>query len=157
MNEAIVVVVFILSCGSAVVLTIFLGFFAFLRYMRYKEVMTLAEKGLVHPSQTTNGSSTLRWGIGITALGMALCLGLYPIGWAVNDGFPLRFGPWMLIGLIPTFFGLALVAIYYLAKRKPETDTTDTLEEKYSEKVVVEDDLAMFSESGAPEAEDTGS
>jgi hypothetical protein len=26
--------------------------------------------------------------------------------------FPLNFGPWMIIGLVPTFFGLALIVTY---------------------------------------------
>jgi hypothetical protein len=74
----------------------------------------------------------------ITALGLALCLGLYPLGWTFSPGtFPLNFGPWMLLGLGPTFFGLALMAIYVLSRKddvpqpdeQVETDTELELEE----------------------------
>lgn len=113
----------IIICGS--IILIFGGmlvFFAYLRYMRYRETIELAEKGLVHPRyqhSESNGKSTLRWGIAITGLGLALCLGLYPFGWLTAAGqFPLNFGPWMLIGLIPTFFGLSLIVIYLVTRDK---------------------------------------
>ncbi|RPI86821.1 MAG: hypothetical protein EHM41_07115 [Chloroflexi bacterium] len=123
MEEGLVIV-----CGSTLffgtMLLIILGFFAYIRYIRYQETMKLAEKGLVKPVSTSSGKGTLVWGVVITALGLALCLGLYPIGWLVADGeFPLNFGPWMLIGLVPTFFGLALVLIYALtAERKKKVE-----------------------------------
>jgi hypothetical protein len=102
-------------------LLIVFGFFAYLRYLRFKETLALAEKGLVKPVEGANGKGTLRWGIVITALGLALCLGLYPFGWlAAPNQFPLNFGPWMLFGLIPTFFGLALVVIYAVTSRSYE-------------------------------------
>jgi hypothetical protein len=116
MNEAIFII-----CGSTlffgIMLLIIFGFFGYLRWLRYKETLFLAEKGLLRPERNGGkGKGTLRWGIVITALGIALCLGLYPVGFIGGMGgeFPLRFGPWMLFGLIPTFFGLALVVIYYL-------------------------------------------
>jgi len=100
------------------------GFVAFMRFMSYRETMQLAEKGLVRPDRTRgNGKDTLRWGIAITAIGVALCLGLYPIGFVTGSEFPLGLGPWMLAGLLPTFFGLALVMIYYLTREeKPKGD-----------------------------------
>jgi hypothetical protein len=111
-----------ISCFFIVATLVFFGFFAFLRYMRYKETITLAEKGLVHPGYGPNGKGTLRWGIAFTGLGIALCMGLYPIGWAFGSSFPLHFGPWMLAGLIPAFFGLSLVAIYYLTSDKKSSE-----------------------------------
>jgi hypothetical protein len=105
-----------------VMLGIIFGFFAYIRYLRYKETLVLAEKGLLRPVDNgSSGKGTLRWGIVITALGLALCLGLYPFGWLVTPGeFPLNFGPWMLFGLLPTFFGLALVLVYALTSKKAE-------------------------------------
>lgn len=92
-------------------------FFAFVRYMRYRETLVLAEKGLVSPASHSNGRDTLRWGIVITALGLALMCGLYPVGFLMRDsGLPLFFGPWMLIGLIPTALGLALILIYRVTR-----------------------------------------
>jgi hypothetical protein len=103
-----------------IVIPIFLivfGFAAFVRYLRYKETVALAERGLVRPERSPrDGKDILRWGVIITAMGLALCLGLYPFGFLSSFGsrFPLYFGPWMLLGLIPTFFGLGLILIYVL-------------------------------------------
>lgn len=101
---------------------IVLGFFALMRYIRYRETMMLIEKGVYVPHPESNGKGTLAWGIVITALGIALSIGLYPLGWLVSGGmFPLNFGPWMLVGLVPLFFGLALILIYALTARKKDT------------------------------------
>jgi hypothetical protein len=111
-----------ISCGTVMFFGVFLAFFAYIRYLRYREIITLAEKGLVHPRYAANGKGTLYWGFVIASVGIALCLGLYPLGWVIAGGtFPLNFGPWMLVGLIPTFFGLALMAIYYLSHREDKT------------------------------------
>jgi hypothetical protein len=96
-------------------------FFAFLRYLRYRETIALAEKGLLLPGNQHNGRDTLRWGIVILALGLALTCGLYPLGWAVGQDFLLYFGPWMLIGLLPTALGLALIIIYRVTRDEPES------------------------------------
>ena len=96
------------------------GFAAYVRRLRHKEILELAERGLVKVPKTRDGKDTLRWGIVITALGSALCLGLYPLGFAINSDFPLNFGPWMLIGLLPAFFGLALITIYLTTREKEE-------------------------------------
>ena len=119
---------FFLICGSTfffgTLALIFFSFFAFIRYVRYRETLTLAEKGLVHPRLAGNGKGTLRWGLVITGFGLALCVGLYPNGFVANAGFPLHFGPWMLAGLLPTFFGLSLLAIYLLtSKESPNADS----------------------------------
>ncbi len=112
---------------SVIVVTV-LGFFLFLfsfvvlmRYLSYRETVALAEKGLVRPDRARgNGKDTLRWGIVITAVGLALCLGLYPLGFLGGTRFPLGLGPWMLVGLLPTFFGLGLVLIYALTRERKD-------------------------------------
>jgi hypothetical protein len=100
----------------------FLGLFGFLRYLRYQETIQLAEKGLVKPVNGGNGKGALRWGLAITGLGVALSAGLYPIGFLpdISGQFPLNFGPWMLAGLIPVFFGLSLIAIYLFTRKEEE-------------------------------------
>ena len=70
---------FVTCFGTIVVLAIIFGFIAFLRYMNYKETLALAEKGLTRPD-AKNSKGLLRWGVVVTALGAALTLGLYPIG-----------------------------------------------------------------------------
>ncbi len=98
-------------------------FFGFLRYMRYKETVALADRGLVAPiNGQASGQSMLRWGIITTAIGLALTCGLYPVGWVVDDEFLFRFGPWMLIGLLPTAFGLALLLIAWLTRKEKNGD-----------------------------------
>ena len=103
------------------------GFIVVMRFLGYRETLALAEKGLVRPDRVRgNGKDTLRWGIAIAAIGMALCVGLFPIGLSntVVDRYPLGLGPWMLAGLIPTFFGLGLILIYVLTRedKKEEKD-----------------------------------
>lgn len=97
-------------------LAIIFGFFAFLRYMNYRETIALAEKGLSRP-ETKDGKGLLRWGILITALGLALSLGLYPIGFSAGEPYPLRLGPWMLGGFVPLFLGLSLILLYVLTRK----------------------------------------
>ena len=101
--------------GAVATLAIIFGFFAFLRYMNYKETVTLAEKGLSKPEGKT-GKGILRWGILITALGSALTIGLLFVGISTGTNYPLGLGPWMLAGLIPLFLGLALILIHYLTQ-----------------------------------------
>ena len=98
-------------------LTVIFGFLAFLRYMNYKETIALAEKGLTKPESKSN-QRLLRWGIVVTALGFALTIGLYTIGFASADNYPLHLGPWMLGGFVPLFLGLGLILIHYLTERE---------------------------------------
>ena len=103
--------------GSISFVLIVFSFFAFLRYMRHREILTLAEKGLVYPERR-NGKDTLRWGIVITAIGLALIVGIAPVAWG-------NFWPLLLIGLLPAFFGLGLVLIYILTREPQEKEEED--------------------------------
>ena len=111
--------------AGAYILVGTLGFFVLtfafiiaMRYLSYRETLTLAEKGLVRPGRMMggNGKDTLRWGIVITAVGLALCAGLYPIGLLPGNSFPFGLGPWMIAGFLPTFFGLGLILIYVVTR-----------------------------------------
>ncbi len=111
----------IIPCASLGFFVILFGFVALMRYLSYRETLALAEKGLVRADRSRgNGKDTLRWGIVITAVGLALCLGLYPLGFLGGTRFPLGLGPWMLVGLLPTFFGLGLVLIYALTRERKD-------------------------------------
>lgn len=113
--------------GSVTIILLFLAFIFAMRYLNYKETMELAEKGLVRPARANgNGKAALIWGIIITAIGLALIIGLWPLGMMLGTNIPFGFGPWMLTGLIPTFFGLALVLIHVLTREEKE----DKKEEK---------------------------
>ena len=107
---------FVTCFGTIVVLAIIFGFIAFLRYMNYKETVALAEKGLTRPD-AKNSKGLLRWGVVVTALGAALTLGLYPIGFLAGGSYPFHIGPWMLGGLVPLFLGLGLVLLHYLTEK----------------------------------------
>lgn len=105
---------------SLIFMTIF-GYFAYVRYLSHKETMALAEKGLLRPEQVVqyNGGDgrdrkLLNRAIILIALGFALCLGLFPIGFVAGDDFPFFLGPWMIAGFLPLFFGIALLVIYAL-------------------------------------------
>jgi hypothetical protein len=112
----------IIPVTSVVFFGLLFGFILLMRWLSYRETMALAEKGLVRADtrRGNGGKDSLRWGIVITAIGLALCIGLYPIGFVAGSRFILGFGPWMLAGLLPTFFGLGLVLIYALTREKDE-------------------------------------
>ena len=98
-------------------LTVIFGFLAFLRYMNYKETIALAEKGLTPPEPKSN-KTLLRWGIVITALGFALTIGLYTIGFDSPNNYPLHLGPWMLGGFVPLFLGIGLILLHVLTEKE---------------------------------------
>jgi hypothetical protein len=102
--------------GVVGIIAIIFGFLAFLRYMSYRETLALAEKGLTKP-QTKSGKGFLRWGILITALGSALTIGLYFIGFDSASSYPIHLGPWMLGGFVPLFLGLGLILLHFLTER----------------------------------------
>ena len=108
--------------GAVVALIFFIifGFATLMRYFRYKETVALAEKGLLRESRQRKNRNTLRTGVIVTAVGLALSCGLMPIGFLITNSdvssrLPLGFfGPWMVVGLLPVFFGLALIVLHLL-------------------------------------------
>ena len=108
----------IIPClGVLGILALIFGFLAFLRYMSYKETLALAEKGLTKP-ETKPGKRLLSWGIPVTAIGFALTLGLYTLGFDSAPTYPLHLGPWMLGGFVPLFLGLGLILLHYLTEKE---------------------------------------
>ncbi len=97
-------------------LAIILGVLVFLRYRNYQEMVKHAENGLPYTEPKTR-SGFLRWGIVITGLGLALSLGLYSIGFATGEDYPLHLGPWMLGGFVPLFLGLGLILLHFLTQK----------------------------------------
>lgn len=147
----------VFSIGIFAVFLIIFGFAAYVRYMRYKETLALAEKGLVRPQKNGNsngnGKGTFRWGIVITAIGVALCIGLYPFGWLAGTPFPLNFGPWMVIGLIPTFFGLALILIYVATSKNGSKELAEEIGEVSPGATQVEEDPPEDTDKGIEETD----
>ncbi len=111
--------------GSTILLFLILGFVVLMRYISYRENLAYAEKGLLPPQKAGNGKGALIWGIIVGSIGLALCLGLWPIGFDQRQ-FPLGLGPWMLFGLIPLFFGLGLILIHFLTRKEDHADIKDS-------------------------------
>ena len=137
--------------GFSLFFAIAFGFAAYMRYLKHKETIKMIEKGLVELPKPRNGRDNLRWGIVLTAIGIALCIGLYPFGFLGDGlGFPLNFGPWMLIGLLPTFFGLGLILIHYLTKENGEDEEVEAVEEPEA----MEDDFEELLEEMVEDIEE---
>jgi len=106
-------------CGIMFFIVLF-GFLAVWRYLQYRETIALAEKGLLKPGTMqeshTNGKASLRWGVVIASLGVALTVGMWPMG--IYSDYPLGLGPWMIGAFIPLFFGLGLILIHILSKNE---------------------------------------
>lgn len=109
----------IIVCGANLFFGSILGFIGYLRYLKHKETIALAQHGIVDMRASTKqpkvNPQAIRSGVITMAVGIALCIGLYPIGWIAMPGeLPLNLGPWMLAGLVPFFVGLAIVVSHYL-------------------------------------------
>jgi hypothetical protein len=127
---------------SAFLVAIF-GTIVLVRWFKHREILAMVEKGLLpaqyaqymNASRGRGGRGLLGWGIALVMLGLALMIGLWPIGFTragVENPYPLGFGPWMLTGLIPLFIGLALLIIYFLT-RKEETPAPEMTSVEESE------------------------
>ncbi|MBN2386973.1 MAG: hypothetical protein JXB85_08125 [Anaerolineales bacterium] len=103
--------------GTAFFLLLF-AFLLLLRFLNYKETLALAEKGLLRlQEEKKNGKSTLLTpGVIVAGIGLAVILGMWPIGAAYGD-YPLGFGPWMIVGLLPLFIGLSMILVYALTRK----------------------------------------
>jgi hypothetical protein len=129
---------------TALLVAIF-GTIVALRWFKHREIMAMVEKGIVPQRYDTpprrNGRALLGWGIVMAALGLALVVGLWPIGFAragMASRYPLNFGPWMLMGLIPFAFGLALLIIYFLLRKENGNGSSSAQIEEPQELVVPE-------------------
>jgi hypothetical protein len=108
--------VFAFACPTIIFFTVPFLFGAYVRYLRYRETLALADRGLLRERRNGNGHGsrgTFRWGILLTAVGMALCLGLWPLGFMVGET-PFGLGPWLLPGLLAASIGVAFIVIHYL-------------------------------------------
>ena len=116
--------------GWLVALAIFLGFIALLRYIDHRERMALIAKGINpnRPRRLRRGVGILRAGLIIAMVGLALTIGLYPLGYMLPASFtstPLHVGPWLLPGLIPLAVGSALVISFYLSQDTQPPDDNE--------------------------------
>ena len=116
----------------------FLGFIVLLRYIDHRERMALISRGLDpnRPRLKRKGAGVLRAGLIVLMVGLALTVGLYPLGFTLLTSYagPFGMGPWLLPGLIPLGVGFALIVSYYLAPptdQPPPEEPLPRSEEKY--------------------------
>ncbi|MCC7021103.1 MAG: hypothetical protein IT332_15180 [Ardenticatenales bacterium] len=84
------------------------AFLGWLRWMRFREMIALADRGFA-PADAPNGTNrTLRWALILVALGLALSCGLAPV--AIDN---IRAFPSLIPGLTLLFLGLAFL-LYWL-------------------------------------------
>lgn len=108
MNDAIEVIG--IGFTVAIIFGVPFAFFAFVRYLRYRETVALADRGLLRPSKVKQNRDSARWGYIFLFLGIAFTLGMLTLG----------IGPWLLVGFVPFFFGVALIAINNSNDKEPE-------------------------------------
>lgn len=125
MNDLVV-----LAGGWFLVLIVFLSFLTLRRYMEHRERMAMILRGITPPEKRPNTLSRpklarragmLQGGLITAMVGLALTIGLYPIGFLVPASLttPDRLGPWLLAGLIPLAVGIALILGHYLTPGRP--------------------------------------
>jgi hypothetical protein len=118
--------------GWLIALAIFFGFIVLLRYIDHRERMALILRGIDPNSlrRQRRGVGILRAGLITAMVGLALTIGLYPLGFMLPASIteaPFHVGPWLLPGLIPLAVGSALVISHYLGQdgRPPQSDLRD--------------------------------
>lgn len=101
------------------IFSLIFGFAAFMRYMKYRETVALAEKGLLRQKEAgRNGKDSLRWGIIIVFIGLAMIAGFCPTAFLMDTPELLIAGTFL--GLLPTAFGLGLITIHWVTHRTNE-------------------------------------
>lgn len=120
----------ILALGWLLVLIVFLSFLSLRRYLEHRERMAMIARGITPPDKRRSALSqplfirragVLQGGLITAMVGLALTLGLYPIGFMVPPSVvgPYHLGPWLLAGLIPLAVGGALILGHYLTPGRP--------------------------------------
>ena len=120
----------VLALGWLLVLLAFLSFLSLRRYLEHRERMAMIARGITPPDKRRNTLSqpmlirragVLQGGLITAMVGLALTLGLYPIGFYVPLSLvgPYHIGPWLLAGLIPLAVGCALILGHYLTPGRP--------------------------------------
>ncbi len=125
--------VIVVLLGWLAALAIFFGFIVLLRYLQHRERMALITHGINPDSvrKQRRSRGILRAGLITAMVGLALTVGLYPIGFMLPTTFtstPFHLGPWLLPGLIPLAVGLALISSYYLEQNTQALSENETQE-----------------------------
>jgi hypothetical protein len=124
--------VILVLVGWLLAMAIFFSFIVALRYLHHREKMALISKG-INPEgsrRQRRNRGMLRAGLITSMVGLALTIGLYPVGFFLPAvlATPFHLGPWLLPGLIPLGVGIALIFSYYLEQNAQTT--SDDMREK---------------------------
>ncbi len=125
----------VLALGWLLVLIVFMSFLSLRRYLEHRERMAMIARGITPPDKrpgTLPGpllvkrAGVLQGGLITAMVGLALTLGLYPIGFMVPPSVvgPYHLGPWLLVGLIPLAVGGALILGHYLTPGRPVEESS---------------------------------
>ncbi|MBV8694123.1 MAG: hypothetical protein JO125_03645 [Chloroflexi bacterium] len=121
--------IIVIFLGWFMALAIFFAFIVLLRYLHHRERMALITHGM-HPNtlgKQRRNVGMLRAGLITAMVGLALTVGLYPLGFMLPPTIaatPFHLGPWLLPGLIPLGVGIALIVSYYLEQNSSTPEDT---------------------------------
>ena len=125
--------IIVIFLGWLIALGFFFGFIVLLRYLHHRERMALIRSG-INPDNTQRKAhkrrsrGILRAGMITGMVGLALTVGLYPVGFLLPANLtatPFHLGPWLLPGLIPLGVGIALTGSYYMEQNGQASDDTE--------------------------------
>lgn len=109
---------------ASVTIILFIAFFgtlAWVRWLRYLEVVALADRGFA-PREDLPGATSLRWGMVLMAIGVVVTAALYPVSIDAFRRAPFGLSPILLGGLLPLAIGLALIWHYRVFAGRPRRD-----------------------------------
>lgn len=120
----------VLALGWLLGVIVVLGLLSLRLLSEHRERMARIARGIMPPERRRTllptplllrRTGALQGGVRTALVGLALTLGLYPIGFIVPLalGGPSPLGPWLLTGVIPLVVGSALILGHYLTPGRP--------------------------------------
>lgn len=102
---------FIPAVTVSTIFLIIFGFLAFMRYLRYKEKVLLAQNGLLEPEDRSkrNSPPLFNFGIVLLLVGLGFMCTLIPAAIVIEAEEPAFIG--IFLGVLPAAVGIALLAI----------------------------------------------
>ena len=123
-------ILIVLACLAILVFfALLLGFLLLIRYFNYREKTSSAQQDIAAEKKPRRNAGLLIWGWLVTILSLLAVLSFWAFGaFFLGEGvnYPLGMGPWMLLGLVPLFFGLCLLLLYVLLAPRPTKTPPET-------------------------------
>ena len=105
------------TIAFAILFSVVFGFLGYLRYLRYKETIALAERGLLRPEKVRRRRNPrIMLYIGVMALVVGFCLMLVFLLGALLTETEELIGLSIVLGCLPALFGLGLTAVYFVSR-----------------------------------------